>query len=75
MIVAKTRMKKIPKSCNKCALSMTERHSYIESIRVCEINKKECPMKYSEHKNLKYIRPDWCPLIEMKYIAESDKWR
>lgn len=66
MIVAKTRIKKIPEGCNKCKLSVIERYSYIDSMRICGITKKECPMEYSEHKNLKYIRPDWCPLVEVK---------
>lgn len=70
MIVAKTRMKKIPESCNKCKLSYVDLHG-----RFCRVNASMCPMERSEHKNLKYIRPDWCPLIEMKHIAEPDKRR
>lgn len=64
MIVAKTKMKKIPESCNKCSLSIVESYSWTESYRFCPITKKECPMVRSEHKNMKYTRPDWCPLME-----------
>lgn len=61
MIVAKTKMKKIPESCNKCALSYIGMNG-----RFCKIEKAMCPMERSEHKNLKYTRPDWCPLQEVE---------
>lgn len=61
MIVAKTNMKKLPKSCNKCKLSYIDLYG-----RFCRMNKQLCPMEYSEHGNARYIRPDWCPLVEVK---------
>lgn len=60
MIVAKTRMKKIPESCKDCKFSTTEYGG-----RCCRIAIRFCPMKQSEHKNWKYFKPDWCPLIEI----------
>lgn len=61
MIVAKTKMKKIPESCNKCNLSYADLYG-----RFCRIQNKLCPMEQSEHKNWKYTRPDWCPLQEVE---------
>lgn len=60
MIVAKTKMKKIPESCNKCGFS-----TYSYDYRVCffETN-KICPMVRTENGNKKYTRPEWCPLME-----------
>lgn len=64
MIVAKTSMKKIPERCNKCALSIIERYSPIESVRWCAINGNPCEVERTGNGNRKYIRPKWCPLIE-----------
>lgn len=61
MIVAKTKMKKIPDSCNKCGLKT---YSF-EGTR-CFITGKVCPMEKSEHGNWRYTHPNWCPLIEVK---------
>lgn len=61
MIVAKTKMKKIPKACNKCALS-----SYDYFDRHCFITGKQCPREIKPSGNIGYKRPEWCPLREVK---------
>lgn len=66
MIVAKTKMKKIPESCNKCSLARIEYSHWNDTQRYCWITKKDCPMEKSEHGNWKYTRPDWCPLMEVE---------
>lgn len=66
MIVAKTKMKKIPESCKECSVSRVEYYTFVDTQRFCGITKNECPKKRSENGNLKYIRPKWCPLVEVK---------
>ena len=62
MIVAKTKMKKIPESCNKCVFSKLN-YDY----RTCFISgDRLCPMKRCENGNKKYTRPKWCPLMEVE---------
>lgn len=65
MICAKTKMKKLPESCNKCTLSNLNGNYYSDLERFCSITKRACPMERSENNNLKYIRPKWCPLVEV----------
>jgi len=59
MIVAKTRMRKIPKTCKDCALGKRE----FGADRVCSITGKDCPMELYRG-NWKYGKPTWCPLEE-----------
>ena len=61
MIVAKTKMKKIPKACNKCSLSVIR---YFD--RSCVVTNKVCPQEYKPSGNIGYKRPEWCPLREVK---------
>lgn len=62
MIVAKTKMKKIPKACNKCALS-----AFIDLFdKHCFITGKQCPREIKPSGNVEYTRPEWCPLQEVK---------
>ena len=61
MIVAKTRLKRIPKTCKECALS------YVPGFddRVCIIKKMACPKEVRLTGNLAYCKPGWCPLMEL----------
>lgn len=62
MIVAKTKMKKIPESCKDCAFS-----KYMYDYRICAFESgRICPMVRTKNGNKKYIRPKWCPLMEVK---------
>ena len=65
MIVAKTRMKKIPKTCKDCSMSIIQGR-WNDSYRICSINSKECPMEKKENGNWAYTNPDWCPLMEVE---------
>lgn len=62
MIVAKTRMKKIPATCNKCCFSCIDRGEG----RYCTITYMVCPIEKKESGNYGYSKPDWCPLVELK---------
>lgn len=63
MIVAKTKMRKMPKNCRDCKLSF----STWVGDRFCFImNNKDCPKEYEKNGSWKYVRPDWCPLMEME---------
>lgn len=64
MIVAKTKMKKIPESCNKCDLSIYNIQEWSASKRYCAITEKTCPMKKTSEGEWKHVRPKWCPLME-----------
>lgn len=65
VIVANTKMRKIPSTCKVCKLS---KHSF-GGDRVCAVVGKDCPMDFCNG-NWKYGKPAWCPLVEIK--RESD---
>ena len=62
MIVAKTRMKRIPKTCKDCSVLFIDGWGE----RVCGINKRECPVEFTGHGRLAYAKPGWCPLVDLK---------
>lgn len=68
MIVAKTRMKKIPKTCKDCSCSVVHFISPIKSYRVCVITSNNCPMVEKSRGNYGYGKPKWCPLIVAERI-------
>lgn len=63
MIYAKTKMKKIPKTCKDCAISIVQFVTPINSYRICSINSKNCPMEKKQSGNYGYTKPNWCPLV------------
>lgn len=67
MIVAKTRMRKIPKSCKECGFSFND----WSGERVCMVKKKDCPIEYMESGQWRYGKPAWCPLVEMEDTHEK----
>lgn len=62
MIVAKTKMRKIPTSCKKCNLSFQN----WAGERTCFVTKKDCPIEEAPSGNWRYGKPTWCPLVEME---------
>jgi hypothetical protein len=67
MIVAKTKIKKIPEKCAKCKFSRIEHAWGLNSHRVCGILDKLVPYLYNEEKrNWEYTKISDCPLIEIK---------
>lgn len=62
MIAAKTGMKRIPESCRWCNLSWSNWFGE----RFCSVTNGECPKEYEKNGSWMYIRPDWCPLMEME---------
>lgn len=66
MIIAKTKMKKIPKSCTKCRLSECSING-----RVCLVTYKYIAMKQTASRNWRYVKPDWCPLIDVQEVKEK----
>ncbi len=62
MIVAKTKMRKIPSTCKVCKLS---KHDSWGGDRICCVVGIECPMEFYNG-NWKYGKPGWCPLMEIK---------
>ena len=66
MIIAKTKMRKIPSDCGKCGISLVFHFNRVDG-RICPIMRRECPMEKSAKNGcMKYTKPDWCPLEEAK---------
>ena len=66
MIIAKTKMRKIPESCGKCGISMVFRFNGVDR-RICPVMRRDCPMeKCAQNGCMKYTKPAWCPLEEAK---------
>lgn len=62
MIVAKTRMRRIPKTCKECKLS---RYDAFDD-RICGITGKDCPYEIKPSGSVGFGKPGWCPLVELK---------
>ena len=67
MIIVKTKLKKIPSSCTKCPFSVTDyggRHCFVVKE---DGFPKEIPYEFiKEKKNWCYVKPKWCPLVEIQ---------
>lgn len=70
-IYAKTRLRKIPKTCKECTLSAIEFYHH-DSERVCTITGKSCPIEKKASGNWGYTKPDWCPLVECRGCTDFD---
>lgn len=73
MIVSKTGLKKIPNKCSDCKyhVSLFRGYGYNPISgrgMFCTLcSDKDIPYKYiSEKKNWCFVKPDWCPLVEIK---------
>jgi len=64
MICAKTKLKKIPQSCNKCSFSKFE-GSFVASYRVCTLTGSVCRKENLRGTAWKYTRNSDCPLFEV----------
>lgn len=63
VIVAKTRMRKMPKTCKTC--SIARRDWWAEEL-YCGANNRVCPMDNTANGRLAYVKPSWCPLVEIE---------
>lgn len=63
MIIAKTKMQKMPKTCKTCALSNVDSWT---GDRICVVKNRLCPLEITGHGRIAYAKPSWCPLIETK---------
>lgn len=62
MIIAKTKLRKIPDKCIKCTFC-----SKIEDFRKCDILNLAVPYKYNPDKrNWEYVKIKSCPLKEVE---------
>lgn len=71
MIVAKTKMKKIPENCKKCSISYSNEFSGGVYDRVCRIKHRICPKEKKTSGNVGYGIPSWCPLMYIELIEEE----
>lgn len=60
MIVAITKLRKLPESCKECGLSDHE----FGGDRFCTVAKKECPVDLYSGRWV-YGKPGWFPLVEI----------
>ena len=61
MIIAKTRLKRMPRTCRECTISLNDGWGE----RVCGITKKDCPLEVVNGR-VRYGKPGWCPLREQR---------
>lgn len=68
MIVAVTKLKRIPEKCTKCVFSQVDYWSYYPRVNIgrqCTLTHRALPMDKSPKGNMQYIKPYWCPLKEV----------
>ena len=76
MIVIQTKLKVLPKKCNKCRYSYLSSDDY-DAQRVCGVVFKNglnppCPYEFNKEKNnWEYTKPDWCPLKEITPVGSG----
>lgn len=66
MIVAKTELKKIPKTCKQC--DYRELHP-LEWEDICRIAGAFCPWEKKPNGMFELGKPDWCPLMDMAELS------
>lgn len=71
MIVAKTKMKRIPETCKKCSMSCVEKYVSVDSDRFCILNGRECPKEIKPSGNVGYGKPNWCHLMDIELIDDE----
>lgn len=71
MIVATTKMEKMPKSCKKCSLRETRTFECGIVEGVCGAKHRICQKEKKPSGNVGYGMPDWCPLMDI-YFPEDE---
>lgn len=66
MIVAKTRLKKMPKTCKQCHYRMLYP---VGGKDICRIAGLFCPWEKKPNGMLGLGKPDWCPLMDSEKTA------
>ena len=67
MIIAKTKLRKMPQSCSKCPFSRTD-GVFTTSYRICSFTETVCKKEKLLGTAWKYARNSDCPFV---YIAEE----
>ena len=66
MIVAKTRLKKMPKTCKQCIY----RELYpVGGEDICRIAGMFCPWEKKPNGMVGLGKPDWCPLMDAAELS------
>lgn len=66
MIVAKTRLKKMPKTCKQCDY----RALYpVDGEDICRIAGAFCPWENKPDGMFGLGKPDWCPLMDVEELS------
>lgn len=66
MIVAKTRMKEMPKTCAQCHYLTTYTATGEE---ICRIVRAFCPWEKKPNGMFGLGKPDWCPLMDSAELS------
>lgn len=68
VIVSRKNMKRMPDTCKKCCMSYfpagTEYSAEVDD-RLCSLTNRWCPTEQAPSGNTRYVKPDWCPLMEV----------
>lgn len=66
MIVIKTKIRVLPKTCSKCKYSYLKYGNRFCAVSFVDTMNRCCPYEYNTAKrNWEYVKPDWCPLREV----------
>lgn len=68
MIVAKTKMVRIPDTCKKCPFKEVVGNN---CKSYCTLTGHICPTEKKESGNIGYGMPTWCPLMDIDLIEED----
>ena len=66
MIVAKTRMKKMPETCKQCHYMTTH---IATGEEICRITRTFCPWEKKPNGMFGLGKPDWCPLMDSAELS------
>lgn len=67
MIVAKTKMVRIPETCKKCSARRIDNQF---NVSYCNFTGKECPLEDKRNGNIGYGMPTWCPLMDIDLLED-----
>lgn len=69
IIVAKTRLRKLPKTCKECSVARSDSWT---GDRFCGASNRICPMEVTPSGRVAYCKPSWCPLVEIDKDGDNN---
>lgn len=65
MIVAKTKMVRVPETCKKCSKAIDDVQG-----KWCSLTGNFCPHEKKPSGNTGYGMPTWCPLMDIDFLED-----